>query len=113
VPEAARLLRAGGLLAFSGSTPIFEICTPLLAPHPEDRLAREYFGLQRRVEEGWVEFNLSYGEWIRLFRSHGFAIEDLIELRPPENARSTFRDEIDLAWARRWPMEQIWRVRRL
>ncbi len=25
---------------------------------------------------------LPYGAWIRLFRAHGFVIEDLIELRP-------------------------------
>jgi hypothetical protein len=35
-----------------------------------------------------------------------------LELRPPADATSSYRDEPDLAWARRWPMEHIWRVRR-
>jgi hypothetical protein len=30
-----------------------------------------------------VEFNLSHGEWIRLFREHGLCVEALVEVRPP------------------------------
>ena len=67
-----------------------------------------------RVEtpEGSVEFNLPVGAWIRLFREHGFVVEDLIELRPREGARSTYRTGEETAWARRWPMEQIWKARK-
>jgi hypothetical protein len=39
-------------------------------------------------------------------------IESLIELRPPPDAESSYRSESDREWARRWPMEHIWRVRR-
>lgn len=115
VPEAARLLRAGGLLAFSGSTP-FEA---LFWGGGEDdvlttTLQRDYFGLHRVEPAGGpVEFELPYGEWIRLFRRSGFVVEDLVEVRPPEGAVSTYRSEEETAWARRWPMEQIWRVRRI
>jgi hypothetical protein len=59
-----------------------------------------------------VAFQLPYGDWIRLFRAHGFLIEDLIEPRPPADARSTFRNADERAWARRWPAECIWRLRR-
>ena len=52
------------------------------------------------------------GEWIRLFRRSGFRVEDLIEVQPPEGAQSTYRTPEETAWARRWPMEQIWKVRR-
>jgi hypothetical protein len=62
--------------------------------------------------EGYVEFMLPYGAWIRLFRAHGFWIEDLIELRPGPDDVSSYRDDIDRAWYRRWPGEQIWKVRR-
>lgn len=51
-------------------------------------------------------------EWIRLFAEHELVIESLVELRPPADATSSYRDESDRAWARRWPMEHIWRVRR-
>jgi hypothetical protein len=39
-------------------------------------------------------------------------IEDLLELRPAADATSTYRDAVDRDWARRWPMEHIWRVRK-
>ena len=58
-----------------------------------------------------MEFALPYGAWIRLFRAYGFIIEDLMELRPPADATSTYRDASDLVWYRRWPGEQIWKVR--
>jgi SAM-dependent methyltransferase len=112
VPEAARLLRPGGLFAFNHGTPIETIAWPLDADHVGDRLVLDYFGLHR-VDDGETStFNLPYGEWIRLFRANGFVIEDLIEPRPEEGATSSYRDADDIAWARRWPAEEIWRVRK-
>jgi SAM-dependent methyltransferase len=113
VPEAARVLRPGGLLAFTTSTPILEITWPLGEEHPGERLAYDYWGMYEIQEPGEaVNFQLPYGEWIRLFRDSGFVIESLIELRPPADAQSSYRTESDREWARRWPMEHIWRVRR-
>ncbi|MGD0453303.1 MAG: class I SAM-dependent methyltransferase [Solirubrobacteraceae bacterium] len=113
IPEAARLLRPGGLLAFSMNTPILDLAWPLAAAHPGERLAVDYWDLHVCEAPGEpVEFQLPYGTWIALFRESGFVVEDLIELRPPADATSSYRDEHDLAWARRWPMEHIWRVRR-
>lgn len=112
-PEAARLLRTGGLLAFSMSTPILDLVWPLELDHPGERFTRAYWDMHMLEAPGEpVEFQLPYGEWIALFRKHGLVVEDLIELRPPADATSSYRNEQDLAWARRWPMEHIWRVRR-
>jgi SAM-dependent methyltransferase len=114
VPEAARLLRAGGLLAFSAGTPILDCTWEPAADHPSDRLVLDYWGMHELPDpDGPVTFQLRYGEWIRLFIESGFAIESLIELRPPADAASSYRDEQDREWARRWPMEHIWRVRRV
>jgi hypothetical protein len=66
--------------------------------------------LGRAESEGMVEFQLGYGAWIRLLRSHGFVVEDLIELRPQPNATTTY-DLAPLEWARRWPAEHIWKAR--
>jgi hypothetical protein len=76
-------------------------------------LVRDYFTL-RRIEEpdGPLEFQLPFGEWIRLFRANGFTIEDLIEPIPDPDAVSTYRDDVNRAWSRRWPAESIWRARR-
>lgn len=113
VPEAARLLRADGLLAFSMNTPILDLLWPLADAHPGERLARDYWDLHKlQAADEPVEFQLPYGAWIALFADHGFAVQSLIELRPPPHATSSYRDAHDLAWARRWPMEHIWRVRR-
>lgn len=114
VPEAARLLRPGGLLAFNGGTPILECAWAPDEDGPGDRLVIDYWGLHALDnDDGTTEFRLPYGEWIRLLLDSGFAIESLIELRPPPDAVSSYRTEQDREWARRWPMEQIWRVRRV
>jgi hypothetical protein len=55
---------------------------------------------------------LPYGEWIRLFRANGLVVEDLVELRPPEGATTTYTEFTSYEWARRWPAEQIWKVRK-
>lgn len=113
VPEAARLLRDGGLLAFSTSTPILAMAWSLDVEHPLARLELDYWDLHAIEEPGEpVEFQLPYGAWIRLFGENGLIVEDLLELRPPPQATSSYRDDVDRAWALRWPMEHIWRVRR-
>jgi SAM-dependent methyltransferase len=112
VPEVARLLRPGGLLAFNTSSPLLELCWPDDAERAGDRLVRDYFGLHRLAgDDGMVSFQLPYGEWIRLFRSNGLEILDLIELRPGPDAVSSYRDAQERAWSRRWPAECIWRLR--
>jgi hypothetical protein len=80
----------------------------------ERRLTRPYFGMHRfdELEDEPVEFNLPYGEWIRLFREHGFVVEALVEVRPPEGAETTYRTPEETEWARSWPMEQIWKCRK-
>jgi len=113
VPEAARPLPAGGLFPFSHHSPIETICWELGADKVGDRLVLDYFGLHRIEDADDVFFQLPYGEWIRLFRANGFVIEDLIEPRPQPGFITTFRDADELAWAQRWPAENIWRLRRL
>jgi SAM-dependent methyltransferase len=112
VPEAARLLRPGGLLAFNMASPLFDLCAPIGTGPAAPTLLHDYFGLHAIDDGDAVCFQLPYGEWIRLFRRSGLLVEDLIELRPPPGATSTYRDDLDLAWSRRWPAENIWKLRR-
>jgi SAM-dependent methyltransferase len=112
VPEAARLLRPGGLFAFNHGSPILSLAWAADEERAGDRLVYDYFGMHRFNYGDSIDFNLPYGEWIRLFRASGFVIEDLIEPRPGPHATSTYRDEIEREWARRWPAESIWRLRR-
>jgi len=113
VPEAARVLRSGGLFVFNMTTPLVLLC------FADDRSGRpvdapfgcDYFGMHR-LEREFIEYQLPYGDWIRLFRQHGFVIEDLIELRPPVGATTSYVDSVSYEWARRWPAEHIWKVRK-
>ena len=112
VPEAARLLRPGGDLVFSMHTPISDICWGD-DDDPGTTLVRDYFGLRSAEVEGTIDFQLCYGDWIRLFAANGLQTLDLIELRPPADAVSSYRSERSRDWARRWPMDHIWKLRRL
>ena len=87
VPEASRLLRPGGLFAFSHHTPIESIAWPLDADRVGDRLVVDYFGMHRLDDGETTTFQLPYGEWIRLFHENGFVVEDLIEPRPAGGRR--------------------------
>ena len=111
VPEAARLLRAGGLLAFSMPTPILDIFWDDEREAVGDEARNNYFETRGFEGDDAVDFQLPYGEWVRLFRANGFVVEDLIELRPPPDARTSY-DLVTLEWARRLPAEHIWKARK-
>ena len=114
VPEAARLLRPGGRLHFLVHAFLLTLCVPAEDESAAgDRLLRPAFGMCR-VEwptDDSVEFHLSHGDWIRLLRRSGFDIEDLVELRPQADATTAY-SFVTLDWARQWPSEEVWKVRR-
>lgn len=116
VPEAARLLRPGGRLVFNAATPWLHVCFDPAAGTPGDRLLSDYFGMRRFEDpdpaDGMVEFMLGYGDWIRLFGAHALRVVDLVELRAPADAWTTYVGYAPPGWARRWPAEQIWTVER-
>ena len=112
VPEVGRLLRPGGLFAFATSTPLHFACLDQSTDVVGEQLLHSYFGLRRMEWYNEVSFDMPYGEWIRLFHRHGLLVEDLIETQPPLNASTSYRGPEDIAWARKWPMENIWRVRK-
>jgi len=114
IPEAARILRPGGRLAFLGNSYLSMICTPLDEEAPTgETLIRDHFGMHRFdwAEDSSVEFHIPHGEWIRLLRSSGFEVEDLVELRAPEGATTRY-PWVKPEWARRWPSEEVWRARK-
>jgi SAM-dependent methyltransferase len=112
VPEASRLLRPGGLLAFATSTPLYFLCYDHQSDTVREQLLHNYFGLRRLEWDNEVDFDLPYGEWIRLFRQNGLLVEDLIDTQAPPDATTSYRDQESNAWARKWPMENIWRIRK-
>lgn len=113
VPEAARILRPGGLFIFNMATPWLDVAVERATEKVTDRFVVDYFEMPPWTDEvGQTTFQLGYGDWIRLFRQSGLIIEDLVELRPREDAKTTYEDYAPLSWARRYPAEHIWKVRR-
>lgn len=115
VPEVARLLRPGGLLAFSISTLLHSLCYP--PGDPDAPLTRKLHGKwfgARKFDwgDGTVDFQIPPGEWIALFRGCGLIVEDLIDIRAPKHGTTTYVEYTNRKWARRWPAEEIWRVRK-
>ncbi len=113
VAEASRVLRPSGIFAFSMSSPIRDICWDANEDRVSSQLAADYFGLHAIEDGDQTCYQLPYGGWIRLFRQHALQVEDLVELRAPNNAETTYSDFVPRSWAERWPAENIWKLRKL
>jgi len=119
LPEAHRLLRPGGRLVFLGHHPWSQVCAPPDGSPLVERLERPYFGLGRldwteaAIEPGGIEFNLTVSDWFALFRRVGFVVEDYREPRPPAGDDSEGRFFVTRGWARRFPSEQVWKLRKV
>ncbi len=114
IAEASRLLRSGGELVFLGNSTLLMLCVPELDGLPAtEELRRPQFGIHRFEwpDDPSVEFHLSHGDWIRLLRTNGFEIEDLIELRAPAGATTRYAF-VTAEWAGKWPCEEVWRARK-
>lgn len=112
IPEVARLLRPGGRLAFLVNSHLLSLCVPSEDnAAATDRLLRPAFA-PARIEwpdDQGIGFYPSHGTWIRLLRTAGFMIEDLVELRPSPTATSRY-PFVTLEWARQWPCEEVWKA---
>jgi SAM-dependent methyltransferase len=110
IPEAARLLRAGGRLVFLRNSTLLTLCQRLEGG-PTEQLMRPQRGLNKILwpDTGEVEFHLPAGELISLLCDSGFEIEQLLELYAPEGAQAhVYYDHVTPDWARKWPAEEIW-----
>jgi ubiquinone/menaquinone biosynthesis C-methylase UbiE len=112
ISEVSRVLRPTGLFAFCMSSPIRDICFNSIADAVTSQLATDYFTLSTLDDGQSVEYQLPYGEWIRLFRRHELVVEDLVELQAPAHAMTTYSDFVPVTWAQKWPAEHIWKLRK-
>ena len=116
IPEAARILRAGGRLLFLTNSYVMALTWPEEDLPATETLQRPHFGMHRFEwplidNDGAINFYVPHGEMIRLLRANGFDIEDLVELQAPADA-FTPTDNATAEWARRWPSEEVWRARK-
>jgi SAM-dependent methyltransferase len=115
IPEAARLLRPGGRLIFLVNGVVAMLTLPDEPDAPTGRrLLRPYFGMHRFEwsDDDSVEFHLPHGELIALMRRTGLAVDELLEIRPPDGSTTRY-PFVKLEWAQQWPCEEVWKATKL
>jgi hypothetical protein len=109
MPEAARLLRPSGRLVFLTTSVLAALCLPERGAAVENLVRRQCDVYRLESRGHGVEFHPGHGDWIRILRASGFAIDALHELRAPQAATTHPYYELAAAdWARRWPAEDLW-----
>ena len=106
VPEVARLLRSRWAASRSTSRPCSGTSATRRGTRTRPITRKLHAQVLRRARsfdwgDGTIDYQVPYGEWISLFREHGLVVEDLLELRAPKHASSTYMDYVDHSWARR------------
>ncbi len=115
VPEVSRILRRGGIFAFSVEHPIHAITWADSSNAPSRTLHRSYFtlGRQEDITDRSVMYGRPISAYIELLITNGFNIEKLLEPRPPEGATTTYEKFASPEWAKEFPAELMVRARRL
>jgi SAM-dependent methyltransferase len=113
IPEAARLLRPGGLLVFLRNSTLSMLCMDLEGE--TEHLQRPQRGLKRIdwPDTNEVEFHMGHGDWLDVLRENGFELVRLVELFAPEDAQTHDRySYVSAEWGKQWPAEEIWVARK-
>ncbi len=115
IPEAARILRPGGRLMFFGNSYLSVLTFPDGEGPATEQLQRDHFGMHRFEwpDDDSIDFHLPHGEMIRLLRDTGFDVEALVEVRAPAGAGTPSHALASAEWARRWPLEEAWKARKI
>jgi ubiquinone/menaquinone biosynthesis C-methylase UbiE len=108
--EVRRVLRPGGLFAFSWASPMFAITRDGTL-----ELKRSYFDRSPMVfkdQNGTeVDFHRTYGDWHRALTEAGFVVTEILEPEPVPR-ENTYADNFPLEKIRMIPGTAIWRARR-
>ena len=108
--EIRRVLRPGGLFAFSWQSPMYPITRDGTL-----EIRRSYFDRNPIVfqDEGGTEvhFHRTYGDWHRALTEAGFVVTDILEPEPLPK-ENTYADDFPLTKIQTIPGTTIWRARR-
>ena len=114
IPEVARILRPGGVFAFSLAHPIHGMAWDDTADAPSATMHRSYFEAGPLVDpvDGGVSYYAPVSAYVTRLIEYGFTIEKLLEPQPAAGATTTYADFAPYAWARRFPAELLIRARK-
>lgn len=114
IPEVARILRPGGILAFNVEHPLHAIAWDDAAEAPSRVFQHSYFELDRIEDplDGSVNFTRPISGYLELLRTNGFRLERLLEPRPAPGATTSYGKFADESWAHDLPGELLIRARR-
>ena len=108
--EIERILRPGGLFAFSWMSPLYAIT--------EERgllVSRSYFDRSpivfKDADGTEVDFHRTYGDWHRALTDAGFVVTDIV-VPEPLAQESTYAEVFPLSKIRMIPGTTIWRARK-
>jgi ubiquinone/menaquinone biosynthesis C-methylase UbiE len=108
--EIRRVLRPGGLFAFSWMAPMYAITREGALD-----LNRSYFDrspiIYREASGTEVHFHRTYGDWHRALTEAGFVVTDILEPEPLPK-ENTYADVFPLEKIRMIPGTTIWRASR-
>jgi SAM-dependent methyltransferase len=112
IPEVARIIRPGGILAFSTGHPLHAASWDDVADAPSRTLHHPYFDLGRTEDpaDGGINYFAPLSTYVTLLIASGFTIEKMLEPRPPADAATTFDRFAPRAWARDYPAEVMFRA---
>jgi len=115
IPEASRLLRPRGELVFMRNSTVSILCLPDTGKVQQSlqRPQRDLNRLEWTDEDPGVEFHLGTSDMLHVLQRSGFELVDFVEIFAPETAKDHPRyDYVPSEWAKRWPSEEIWRMRK-
>jgi SAM-dependent methyltransferase len=108
--EVRRVLRPGGLFAFSWQSPMYAITRERTL-----ELKRSYFDrspiISHDASGTEVDFHRTYGDWHQALTDAGLVVTDILE-PPPLPNENTYADVFPLEKIRMIPGTTIWRARR-
>lgn len=115
--EAARILKPDSTLVFLGNHPLSLVCSPLSGAPADRSLHRPYkdmWGADWRmveIEPSGVCFNLTFQGWLEVFAQCGFTVQGYKELYAQPGAEGVIA-AVPADWAKDYPVEQVWWLRR-